>query len=131
LNVCPTGRTPSWCASVVALVLACLPGSFSQVSLDRAPRARVGTIRATACGTQRLERCGADISRIVPDSGVRSAPGSASVCGTRYDAGPAAVVPLAHSVPPVRTLSAIGVPGSFSIPDRPLLTHAGRSPPRS
>jgi hypothetical protein len=113
-------------------VLACLPGSFSQVSLDRAPRARVGTIRATAsCGTQRLERCGADISRIVPDSGLRSAPGSASVRGPRCDAGPAAVVPVARSVQPLRTLSAIGVPASFSIPDRPLLTHAGRSPPRS
>ena len=128
MNVCPTGRTPSWCASVVALTLACLPGSFSQVSVDRAPRARVGTGRATAFGTQRLERRGAEIFRIGPDSGFRST--SASVRPTRYDAGHAAVVSLGHSVRPLRTVSAVEVLPSSPISDRPLLAHAGRSPPR-
>lgn len=128
MNVFPIRRTPSWCASVVVLTLACLPGSFSQGSVDRAPRARVGTVRATAFGTQRLERSGAEIFRIGPDSGFRSAP--ASVRGTRYDAGHAAVLSLGQSVRPFRTASAVEVPPSSSISDRPLLAHAGRAPPR-
>lgn len=131
LSVGPTGRIPSWCASVVALTLACLPGTFSQVSLDRAPRARVGTVRA-ACGTQRLERCGAEISRVVPKSGgVRSAPGSASVREARYHAGHAAVLPPARSVLPRRAVSTLTVSDTIPTPDRPRLAHAGRSPPRS
>ena len=130
-SVRPTGRIPSWCAGVVALTLACLPGTFSQVSLDRAPRARVGTVRA-ACGTQRLERCGAEISGVAPTSGgVRSAPGSASIHGARYHAGHAAVFPPARSVPPRRAVSTRTVSDTIPIPDRPLLSHAGRSPPRS
>jgi hypothetical protein len=84
-------------------------------------------VRATACGTQRLDRRGAEIFHIVPDAGVRSAPGR----GTRQDAGHAAVLSPTDGVPAFRALSAVDIPASHPIRDRPLLTHAGRSPPFS
>jgi hypothetical protein len=125
----PTGHTPSWWAGVVVLALACLPGSISHVSLDRAPRARIGTVRMTA-GTQRVERCGAEIFRSGPPSGVSSAPEPAPR-ETRHDAGHAAVLSLTASVESFGAVPAVDVPVSFPVSDRPLLTHAGRSPPRS
>lgn len=131
MNVGSAGRAPSWCVSVVALTLACLPGSFTHLSLDRAPRARVGAVRAAACGTQRSEIGGSDVARVLPlaDLGLSFPCAASAAHAAPYDGGHAAVVSVTRSVPPLGLASRVDIAASTSIFERPLVSHAGRAPP--